>query len=296
MGAQILDGTVLAEQARAQVRAQVAELRRAGASVKLASLIVGSPPPGMLYAGSQRKTCEQVGIEYDLRQLPDDADARAIIAEITRLNHDPSVTGILLLMPMPDGVDPTLMQYHIDPYKDVEGVNPSNIGFCFYGEPIIAPCAALAAVELVRASGRELRGSEAVVVGQGAIVGRPITTFLLHEMATVTGCHIATRDLIAHTRRADILVVAVGKPNLIRAKHVKPGAVVIDVGVNRITSTGGDGKTKTVTVGDVAFDEVKEVAGAITPVPGGVGPVTVAMLLRNTVEAARKQMEGRKHG
>jgi len=187
-------------------------------------------------------------------------------------------------------VDPAAMQYRIDPYKDVEGVNPANIGFCFYGQPIIAPCAALATVELVRASGVEVCGAEAVVVGQGAIVGRPITTFLLQQMATVTGCHVATRDLAAHTRRADILVVAVGRAGLITREHVKPGAVVIDVGVNRVKTTGADGQTVTKTVGDVDFEGVSEVAGAITPVPGGVGPMTVAVLLRNTVEAAKKQL------
>lgn len=294
MPARILDGTGLAKQIREQVRAEAARLATAGTRVKLTAVIAGSPPAGLLYAKSQRANCEDVGIEYEMYPLSENATTAEIGDCIGCLNEDPSVNGILMLMPLPPHADPTAIQYHIDPYKDVEGVNPANVGFCFYGEPIIAPCAALAAVELVRASGVEIRGAEAVVVGQGAVVGRPITTFLLHQMATVTGCHIATRDLAAHTRRADILVVGVGKPNLITADHVKPGAVVIDVGVNRIKTTGADGKSVTTTVGDVDFEAVKEVAGAITPVPGGVGPVTVATLLRNTVEAARKQLEGRK--
>jgi methylenetetrahydrofolate dehydrogenase (NADP+)/methenyltetrahydrofolate cyclohydrolase len=293
MGARILDGAPIVREVREQVRQQVEAMATAGKRLKLCAVIVGSPPAAMLYAGSQRIHCEKVGIEYELRTLPENATAELLRGEIDRLNADPSVTGILLLMPLPAGIDPTQMQYRIDPYKDVEGVNPANIGFCFYGEPIIAPCAALAAVEMIRASGAAIRGAEAVVVGQGAIVGRPITSFLLHEMATVTGCHIATRDLKAHTRRADILVVAVGKAGLITGEHVKPGAVVIDVGVNRVKMTDADGKPTTVTVGDCVFDEVTEVAGAITPVPGGVGPVTVAMLVRNTVEAARKQLAGR---
>lgn len=294
MAARILDGAGLAKQIREQVRAQVQELAAAGRRVKLTAVVVGSPPAALLYAKSQRANCEEVGIAYELYPLAENATETEIGDTIACLNHDSSVNGIVTLMPLPPGVDPTAIQYRIDPYKDVEGVNPANIGFCFYGEPIIAPCAALAAVELVRASGVEIRGAEAVVVGQGAVVGRPITTFLLHQMATVTGCHIATRDLRAHTRKADILVVGVGKPKLITAEHVKPGAVVIDVGVNRVKVTDAQGQTATVTVGDVDFDAVKEVAGAITPVPGGVGPVTVAMLLRNTLEAARKQRAGRR--
>lgn len=293
MGARILDGAALAKEIREQVRSQVQEWAQAGHRLKLAAVLVGSPPAGLVYANSQRVQCERIGLEYELHQLSERAGIEEIAARIEQLNGDPAVTGIMLLMPLPPGIDSAAMQYRIDPYKDVEGVNPANIGFCFYGEPIIAPCAALATVELVRASGVEIRGAEAVIVGQGAIVGRPITTFLLQQMATVTGCHIATRDLAAHTRRADILVVAAGKPKLITREHVKPGAVVIDVGVNRIETTDAAGKKVTVTVGDVDFEAVKPVAGAITPVPGGVGPMTVAVLLRNTVEAARKQLARR---
>lgn len=289
MEARILDGSAMADTVRQQVRTQVAELGERGRRLKLAAVVVGSPPPAMIYARSQQTQCERAGIDYELHELPADADLPRIRGRLEQLNHDPSVTGIIVQMPLPAHVNAASVQYVIDPYKDVEGVNPANIGFCFYGQPIIAPCAALASVELIRASGVELCGAEAVVVGQGAVVGRPITTFLLHEMATVTGCHVATRDLAAHTRRADILIVAVGKAGLIRAEHVKPSAVVIDVGVNRIRARGPDGNETCVTVGDVDFESVRHIAGAITPVPGGVGPLTVAMLLRNTVEAARKQ-------
>ncbi|MCH7870370.1 MAG: bifunctional 5,10-methylenetetrahydrofolate dehydrogenase/5,10-methenyltetrahydrofolate cyclohydrolase, partial [Planctomycetes bacterium] len=213
-----------------------------------------------------------------------------LLARVDGLNAEPAVTGIILQLPLPAGINDAAVQYRIDPYKDVEGVNPSNIGLLFYDNPIIAPCTALAVIELIRRSGVEIRGADAVVVGQSRIVGRPISMFLITQMATVTGCHIATRDLTAHTRSADILVVAVGKPGIVTAEHVKPGAVVIDVGINSITTTDADGKQVRKTVGDVDFDSVAPIASAISPVPGGVGPLTVAMLLRNTVEAARKQL------
>jgi methylenetetrahydrofolate dehydrogenase (NADP+)/methenyltetrahydrofolate cyclohydrolase len=204
---------------------------------------------------------------------------------LRELNEDHNVTGIVLNLPLPSGIDTPAMQYCIDPYKDVEGVNPSNIGLLFYDNPIIAPCTALAVMEILAEVGVEARGLDAVVVGQGAVAGKPVSLFLLHKMATVTCCHIATRDLYKHTRRADLLIVAVGKPGLIRAEHVGAGAVVIDVGIN--TVVGADGRRQI--VGDVAFAEVKDVAGVITPVPGGVGPVTVAILLRSAAEAAAKQ-------
>jgi len=289
MAAKILDGSALAGRIRGEVAAGVQELMAKGCRLKLAAILVGQPQAGLIYARSQRTQCERVNIDYELHQLPADASADQVLDKIDQLNADHTVTGIILLMPLPEGIDPTQMHYRIDPYKDVEGVNPANIGMVFYGRPILAPCASRAAMALLAESGTEIYGAEVVVVGQGTIVGRPITMFLLHEMATVTGCHIATRDLAKHTRRAEILVTAVGKPNLITPEHVKPGAVVIDLGINRIRTQDEAGRTTTRVVGDVAFEAVRQVAGAITPVPGGVGPVTVAMLLANTVEAARKQ-------
>ncbi len=291
MAASIIDGKQLAARMRGEIRQQVEALAGRGRGLKLAAVLVGEPAASMVYARSQARNCEQMGIDYDLVRLPVECDADCVAERIAELNRDPSVTGIMLHLPLPPSIDAPSLQYQIDPYKDVEGVNPANIGMVFYDQPIIAPCTALAVVELIGQTKLDLRGTNAVVVGQGAIVGLPVTVFLIQRFATVTGCHIATRDLAAHTRQADLLVVAVGKPGLITAEHVKPGAVVIDVGINRMKTTDADGTEVWKTVGDVDFEAVREVAGAITPVPGGVGPVTVTMLLRNTVEAARKQMQ-----
>ncbi len=283
--ATIIDGRDLGRRIKEQTAAQVRELGAQGLAVRLDAVMVGDPAAGEIYARSQRKRCHDVGIEYHLHTLGGDATESDIRATLHGLNEDPAVTGILLNLPLPSHIDTPAMQYGIDPYKDVEGVNPANIGLLFYGGPIIAPCTALAVMEILTEAKVEPRGMHAVVVGQGAIAGKPVSLFLLHEMATVTCCHIATQDLKMHTRKADLLIVAVGKPGLIDATFVKPDAVVIDVGINSIT--GADGKRGV--VGDVAFDEVKEVAGVLTPVPGGVGPVTVAILLRSAAEAAAKQ-------
>lgn len=293
MPATILDGKAAAGDIRNEVSEGVAAFTTQHGPIKLSAILVGSDDAARLYAESQRKRCLQAGVQHDLVELPADISQDALLAEIDKLNADPETTGIMLQMPLPPHLDANVSQYRIDPYKDVEGVSPANIGWLFYGEPIIAPCTALAALELARRSGIKLAGCEAVVVGQSRIVGRPISTLLTMEMATVTSCHIATRDLIAHTKRADLLVVAVGKAHLIGAEHVKPGAVIIDVGINKLPVQQPDGSIKNQTVGDVDFAAVSEIAGAITPVPGGVGPVTVMTLLRNTVEAARKQQSRR---
>ncbi len=282
----IIDGVALARRIKGETAAAVRQLRAEGHPVCLDAVMVGDPSAGMIYARSQQTRCEEVGIEYRLHTLPASATDAQIRGLLRRLNDDPSVTGILLNLPLPEGIDTPAMQYYIDPYKDVEGVNPSNIGLLFYGGPIIAPCTALAVMEILKAANRPARGLDAVVVGQGAIAGRPVSLFLLHEMATVTCCHIATKDLRAQTRKADLLVVAVGKPGLIGADHVKDGAIVIDVGINSIK--GPDGARRV--VGDVDFEAVIAKASVITPVPGGVGPVTVAILLRSAVDAARKQL------
>lgn len=288
MSATLIDGKVIAAELRHETSELVRRLKADGHPVRLDAIMAGDPSAGAIYARSQKARCEEVGICYRLHALPPDTTMEAIRREIESLNHDPDVTGIMLNLPLPEGIDTPALQYSIDPYKDVEGVNPANIGLLFYDDPIIAPCTALAVMEILRHAGCEPRGLDAVVVGLGAIAGRPVSLFLQHELATVTGCHADTRDLAAHTRTADLLVVAVGKPRLIGGEHVKKGAIVIDVGINRVIDRGAGGSGSRI-VGDVCFDEVSLIASAITPVPGGVGPVTVAMLLRSTAEAAQNQ-------
>jgi methylenetetrahydrofolate dehydrogenase (NADP+)/methenyltetrahydrofolate cyclohydrolase len=282
MSASLIDGSALANQVRQHVQQRVDELKTRARPVALAAVLVGASPAGELYAQRQAESCRAVGIGYQLYTLPATACQADVIRVIERLNREPSVTGIMLHLPVPEQMDATELQYAIDPVKDVEGVNPANIGYVVYGHTLIGPCTALAALELIRSTGVQIRGSEAVVVGASEIAGKPIALLLTEDMATVTLCHIATRDLPSHTRRAEILVVAVGKPGLITPAHVREGAIVIDVGINRITLPDGTKKT----VGDVDFDGVSPKAGHITPVPGGVGPMTVAMLLKNTLRCA----------
>jgi methylenetetrahydrofolate dehydrogenase (NADP+) / methenyltetrahydrofolate cyclohydrolase len=282
MSAIIIDGAALAEEARRQVKDQIAGHRAAGRTVHLAAVLVGTSAAGELYARRQAQACAEAGIEYRLVTLPHDASPPSVASAIQKLNADPAVTGIMLHLPLPPGMDATELQYAIDPVKDVEGVNPANIGYVVYGHTLIAPCTARAVMEMIASTAVTLRGAEAVVVGASEIAGKPVALLLAEQMATVTLCHIATRDLAAHTSRADILIVAVGKPGLIGPAHVRNGAVVIDVGINRVK--GSDGVART--VGDVDFAAVKEKAAFLSPVPGGVGPMTVAMLLKNTLRSA----------
>jgi methylenetetrahydrofolate dehydrogenase (NADP+)/methenyltetrahydrofolate cyclohydrolase len=293
MSATLIDGRAIAARIRRHTVEQVHELRAQGIELRLDAIMVGDPDAGAIYARSQEARCREAGIAYQLHTLRADTTPQQICGLIQQLNQDPRVTGIMLNLPLPEHIDTPAMQYCIDPYKDVEGVNPANIGLLFYDCPIIAPCTALAAMEILKEALVEPRGLDAVVVGQGAIAGRPVSLFLLQQMATVTSCHKATRDLPAHTRAADVLIVAVGKPELIGREHVKPGAIVIDVGINRVPGAAPGAER---IVGDVNFDEVRQVASAITPVPGGVGPVTVAILLRSVVEAARQQLGARRIG
>jgi methylenetetrahydrofolate dehydrogenase (NADP+) / methenyltetrahydrofolate cyclohydrolase len=286
--AKIIDGSAITSALKQQTADIVRRINDAGRQVRLDVVMVGDPSTGAVYARSQEAKCNEVGIGYRLHALPTTASQDDIAQTIATLNGDPAVTGILLNLPLPESIDTPAIQYQIDPYKDVEGVNPANIGLLFYDTPIIAPCTALAVIEILHHVGIDPKGKNAVVVGIGAIAGRPIALFLQHELATVTTCHIETRDLASHTRQADILVVAAGQPDLIGADHVKPHAVVIDVGINRVPDESGEsGSLKT--VGDVDFDAVSQVASAITPVPGGVGPVTVAILLRSVAQAADAQ-------
>ena len=288
MPARIIDGRALAASIRRDTAQQVRELRTQGVEVRLAAVLVGNPDSAEIYARSQAARCREVGIDYQAHTLPAESSELEITDLIHRLNRTADVTGVLLNLPLPPGINAPAVQYAIDPYKDAEGVNPANIGFVFYDCPIIAPCTALAVMEILHQVGWEPRGQHAVVVGQGAIAGRPISLFLLQQMATVTACHVETRDLASHVRQADLVVAAAGVPGLIRGEHLKPGAVVIDVGINRVAGENG----RTAIVGDVRFDEAREVASVLTPVPGGVGPVTVAILMRSAAEAARKQRRG----
>ena len=245
--------------------------------VRLISLEVGESPAARVYMRNQKRAADELGIEFEPRNLPLQITQDELIEEIYRLNEDDAVAGILVQRPLPKGIDPRRVQLAVRRQKDVEGMHPGNMGSILYSEPRLPPCTAAAAFELIRATGIDLRGAETVVVGHSEIVGKPIAILLLHHLATVTVCHVGTRDLAAHTRDADILVVAVGKAGLIHSNMIKPGAVVIDIGINHV-----DGKI----CGDVDFAAAATVAGHITPVPGGVGPVTVAMLMRNTLRAA----------
>ena len=291
MAAQMLNGEPIAEKIKEEVRAAVAVM---ASRPKLAALLASDNPGAKFYAGSQQKSCAEVGIDYELHD-PEKTGALEtadqLKAYVQKLNADPSVSGIILLMPVPEGVDARGVQLEIAPEKDVEGMHPANIGRLFYGDFSLAPCTPNAVVTILSEAGVDMKGKETVVVGHSEIVGKPTLVMLLQsvmESPTVTCCHIATRDLVAHTRRAEVLIVAAGKAGLIRGDMVREGAVVIDVGINRV-KVEVDGKKKTRIVGDVEFEVAKEVASAITPVPGGVGLVTTAMLLRNTVECARRQ-------
>lgn len=282
MPAQIVDGTRLAGQIKETIALRVKELEANGQPVHLAALLIGGSHAAEIYAQRQGESCRALGIGYTLHVLPPRVDMQTTKQVIRALNEDPRVTGIMMHLPVPDTLNATRLQYEIDVVKDVEGVAPANIGYVVYGKTLIAPCTALAVIEMIKSTGVELRGAEAVVVGASEIAGKPISLLLTEQMATVTTCHIDTRDVASHTRRADIVVVAVGKPGLITADHIRQGAIVIDVGINRVTQPDGTKRT----VGDVAFESVSQKAGFVSPVPGGVGPMTVAMLLKNTLRSA----------
>ena len=291
MSAQLIEGEPIAERIKEEVRSAVTQLP---APPKLAAVLATDNPGAKFYAGSQQKACAEVGIHYELHDPEKTgplSTAQDMKAYIRKLNADSSLSGIILLMPVPDGVDPREVQLEIAPEKDVEGMHPANIGRLFFGDFSLAPCTPHAVITMLRESNVDLKGKETVVVGHSEIVGKPTLVMLLQsvmESPTVTCCHIATRDLAFHTKRADVLVVAAGKAGLVKGEMIKDGAVVMDVGINRVKVEVG-GKKKTRIVGDVEFDAAKEVASAITPVPGGVGLVTTAMLLKNTVECARRQ-------
>ena len=281
--AQIIDGRALAAQVRGDLEREVADLRDAGFAVRLDAVIVGDNQAGRVYAGNQAAMCAAIGIDYHLHELPGESSQADITGLLDDLNADEAVTAIMLHLPLPEGMDTARIQARIDAGKDIEGVNPANIGGVIYGRRTLVPCTALAVMRLIESTGIKLAGAEVVCVGASTIVGRPVAVLLMEAEATVMSTNVHTADLAAHTKRADVVIAAAGVPGLVTGDMVKPGAVVIDVGINRIADEQ-TGQSKT--VGDVDFDSVSTVAAHLSPVPGGVGPMTVAMLLRNTVAAA----------
>ena len=279
MSATIIDGREIARQVREQVARDVADIVATGARPPgLATVLVGDDPASAVYVGGKQKASREVGIEAIDHRPAADASQEEVAGLIGQLNADPAVSGILLQLPVPEQLHGPSLTALIDPAKDVDGLTPVSAGRLAQGEPGMRPCTPAGVIELLDRHGVELEGAEAVVVGRSILVGRPVSMLLLERHATVTMCHSRTRDLEAVCSRADVLVAAAGVPRLIGAGHVKPGAAVIDVGINRLEEG---------LVGDVDFEAARERAGLITPVPGGVGPMTVAMLLRNTVLAAQ---------
>src|SRR3990167_10982871 len=279
MTAKLIDGKAIAASLRQQIAQRVAERRQQGLRAPgLAVILVGSDPASQVYVSHKRKDCEEVGFVSQAYDLPATTSQDELMALIDRLNDEPSIDGILVQLPLPEHLDSSLLLERISPAKDVDGFHPYNICRLAQRIPRLRPCTPFGVMRLLQATGEALEGKEAVVVGASNIVGRPMSLELLLAGCTVTTCHHYTRDLAGHVARADVLVVAGGKPGMVKGDWIKPGAIVIDVGINRLP----DGKL----VGDVEFETAKQRAGWITPVPGGVGPVTVATLLLNTLEAA----------
>lgn len=283
----ILDGKRIAAALRTELAAKVGSLTESGWLPKLVSIAVGDAEPAMLYIRNQRRVAESLGIAFEERNYGGDVSQDETLATIQTLNADPRVTGVIIQRPIPAQLSIKDLQSAVHPLKDVEGMHPASIGNIVYNDLVLGPCTSLAAVELLKWTGLELKGLEVVVIGHSEIVGKPIAFLLMSEGATVTVCHHMTRNLAVHSRQADAVFVAVGKPRLITGSMIKPGAVLIDIGINQIEAANGDSRV----VGDADFESCHEVAGWITPVPGGVGPVTVAMLMRNTVTAAELQKE-----
>lgn len=285
----LLKGLTIARPIRADVKQRVEALRKSGWVPRLASLKIGDEAAVEIYIRNQKRVAAKLNIDFENRTFPPDITEREMLAAIRSLNADPRVTGIILQRPVPKHLDLETLQLAISPAKDVEGMHPTNIGKVVYNDFVLGPCTSIASVEILKATGLELRGLEVVIVGHSEIVGKPIALHLLPRLSTVTVCHHGTRNLSAHTRRADALFVAVGKPGLITGSMIKPGAVVIDIGINQVETKDKDGAVKMKTVGDIDFDSVVEVADWITPVPGGVGPVTLSVLMRNVVAAVEQQ-------
>ena len=279
MSARVIDGKAIAAAVRSRVAGEAAELtERLGRPPGLATVLVGEDPASHVYVRNKRKASEEAGMRSIHRELPDDTSEEALLVVVSELNSDEEVDGILVQLPLPEVIDQDAVVAVIDPAKDVDGLTATNAGLLAQGRPGLVACTPSGVMEMLSHEGTDVEGADAVIVGRSILVGRPLSALLTNANATVTVCHSRTRELAETCRRADILVAAVGSPRMVRGEWVKPGATVIDVGINR-TDEG--------LVGDVDFEAASEVAGAITPVPGGVGPMTIAMLLQNTVRAAR---------
>jgi len=278
----ILDGKSVAAAMNAVNLEEVEALGEAGFAPNLVSISVGESEAAALYVRNQQRVAEKLNIGFEDRRFDADITLDELTGMIGGLNTDPRVTGIIIQRPVPDHIPVKALQGKIHPFKDVEGMHPHSIGNIVYNELVMGPCTAVAAVELLKRTGLELKGLEVTVIGHSEIVGKPIAFLLMSEGVTVTVCHHMTRNLRVHSRQADAVFVAVGKPGLVTGDMIKPGAALIDIGINQITDADGNIKV----VGDADYDSCVEVAGWITPVPGGVGPVTVAVLMRNAVTAA----------
>jgi methylenetetrahydrofolate dehydrogenase (NADP+) / methenyltetrahydrofolate cyclohydrolase len=288
MTARIIDGKAIAARVRAQVAEDVrAFVEQTSRVPGLATVLVGDDPGSAVYVSGKQRACAEAGMQSFDHRLPADTSFEDLAGLLASLNADPEVSGVLLQLPVPDHLDGALLTGMIDPDKDVDGLTPVNAGRLSLGLPGLRPCTPMGVLELLADVGVSLTGAEAVVVGRSNLFGKPMAQLLLGENATVTVCHSRTRDLAAVCARAEILIVAIGRPRMVTREFVKPGAVVIDVGVNRLTPEQAGNSSGL--VGDVDFDAVADIAGAITPVPGGVGPMTIACLLVNTLQAARLQ-------
>jgi methylenetetrahydrofolate dehydrogenase (NADP+)/methenyltetrahydrofolate cyclohydrolase len=284
--AYIIDGKAIAAKVRADVAADVARMKaQHGFAPGLAVVLVGEDPASKVYVRNKAEQTVEVGMQSFEHKLPEETTEAALLDLVARLNRDPAVHGILVQMPLPKHIDSVKVLDTIDPAKDVDGFHPVNVGKLSIGERALAPCTPVGSIILAKTVKHDLSGLDAVVVGRSNIVGKPMAQLLLRENCTVTIAHSRTKNLPDVVRRADLVVAAIGKPEFVKGDWIKPGAIVIDVGINRIVKPDGKGKL----VGDVAFAEAAAVAGAITPVPGGVGPMTIACLLKNTVEAAQMQ-------
>jgi methylenetetrahydrofolate dehydrogenase (NADP+) / methenyltetrahydrofolate cyclohydrolase len=303
MPARILDGNAVARAIREELRPEVARLSAAGRRPGLAVLLVGDDPASAVYVRNKGRACEELGVFHETVTLPDGTTTAQLLEQVESLNARADVDGILVQLPLPAQIDAARALRAVDPSKDVDGFHPENVGLLVQKRPRFVACTPTGVMELLRRHGIEVAGRRAVVLGRSDIVGKPLALLLLHADATVTLCHSRTRDLPSVTREAELLFVAAGRAGLVRAEHVRPGAVVVDVGITRISDPAQarellePGRLEaferkgSALVGDVHFPSVREVAGAITPVPGGVGPLTIAMLLSNTVRSARERPE-----